>query len=174
MEEANEQQHVTGSYSAFSKDEHKTPVPVDARIEDPEGHVVFEKQGHTNSDFKFTAQKEGEHKLCFTAKDYHTAQSTRIRLSWRTGAEATDWQAVAQKDKLDSIHTELRRLEQVVHDIHLELQYIRRKEEQMRDINEATNSRVAWLSIGALIMCILLMAWQLWHLQKFLKRKKVL
>ncbi len=42
---------------------------------------------------------------------------------------------VAQKDKLDSIHTELRRLEQVVHDIHLELQYIRRKEEQMRDIN---------------------------------------
>ena len=42
---------------------------------------------------------------------------------------------VAQKDKLDSIHTELRRLEQVVHDIHLELQYIRRKEEQMRDVN---------------------------------------
>ncbi len=38
------------------------------QIEDPEGHVVFEKQGHTNSDFKFTAQKEGEHKLCFTAK----------------------------------------------------------------------------------------------------------
>ena len=44
---------------------------------------------------------------------------------------------VAKKDNLNAIQTELMKLEQSVHDIHVELQYIRRKEEQMRNINGA-------------------------------------
>lgn len=35
--------------------------------------------------------------------DYHTAQNTRIRLKWSTGAEAHDWEAVAKKDNLNII-----------------------------------------------------------------------
>ena len=36
---------------------------------------------------------------------------------------------------MDSVHTELLRLEAAVHVIHMELQQVRRKEEQMRDVN---------------------------------------
>jgi len=71
----------------------------------------------------------------FFCSDYHTAQSTRITLKWEEGVDATDWEMVAKRDNLDTVHTELLRLEDSVHDIHLELQHIRRKEEQMRDIN---------------------------------------
>ena len=35
--------------------------------------------------------------------DYHTAQGTRIRMKWQTGAQAHDWQAVAKKDNLNAI-----------------------------------------------------------------------
>ncbi len=46
-----------------------------------------------------------------------------------------DWESVAKKENLDSVHTELLRLEHAVHLMHLELQHIRRKEEEMRDIS---------------------------------------
>jgi p24 family protein delta-1 len=67
--------------------------------------------------------------------DYQSAQHARLRVEWKTGAEAHDWESVAKKDNLNSIQTEMKKLTLTVHDIHLELQQIRRKEEQMRDIN---------------------------------------
>lgn len=81
---------------------------------------------------------------------------------------------MAKKDNLDSVHTELLRLEDAVHSIHLELQHIRRKEEQMRDVNEMTNARVAWGSVTALIICVATAVLQVYNLRKFLIRKKVL
>ena len=44
---------------------------------------------------------------------------------------------------------------------------------QMRDLNEVINTRVAWLSITALLVCLTMAGWQLYYLQRFLKRKKV-
>lgn len=39
---------------------------------------------------------------------------------------------------------------------------------------ERTNSLVAFLSIGALFVCVSLAVFQVWSLRKFFKRKKVL
>lgn len=57
---------------------------------------------------------------------------------------------------------ELRRLEAMVKEIHQEMVTLRGREEEMRNINEATNARVAWFSIGSLVVCISLAGWQLW------------
>ncbi|EFN52619.1 hypothetical protein CHLNCDRAFT_138690 [Chlorella variabilis] len=168
MEDVGEHEEVQGNFKAYQRDQ------PDQAFEDPQGQLVFERHGSAGAEFKFVSNGEGEYKLCFTAKDYHTAQGTRIKMKWTTGAEAHDWQAVAKKDNLNVIQVEMRRLEQVVQTIHLELQNIRRKEERMRDINEATNNRVAWFNILAALICIGLAVWQLWYLNKFLKRKKVL
>lgn len=174
MEDVNEQEEVTGSFRAFMKDHPDQAVQIDARFEDPQGQLVFDRHASSDGDFHFTANSEGEYKLCFTAKDYHTAQGTRIRVKWQTGAQAHDWQAVAKKDNLNAIQTEMRKLEQVVHSIHIELQNIRRKEEMMRNVNEATNTRVAMFNVAAALTCIVFCVWQLWYLNKFFKRKKVL
>lgn len=174
MEDVGEHEEVQGNFKAYQRDQPDQAVAIDARFEDPQGQLVFERHGSAGAEFKFVSNGEGEYKLCFTAKDYHTAQGTRIKMKWTTGAEAHDWQAVAKKDNLNVIQVEMRRLEQVVQTIHLELQNIRRKEERMRDINEATNNRVAWFNILAALICIGLAVWQLWYLNKFLKRKKVL
>ena len=78
--------------------------------------------------------------------DYHTSQSTRISLTWKEGVEATDWEQVAKRDNLDVVQTELLRLEEAVHTIHLELQQIRRKEEEMRDVNGEPAPCAGWIS----------------------------
>ncbi|KAL4420637.1 hypothetical protein ABPG75_010293 [Micractinium tetrahymenae] len=174
LEDVNEHEEVVGHYAAYERDHPDHPVVLDVWFEDPNGALVFERHGAADADFHFTSAAEGEYKLCFTAKDYHTAQGARISMKWTTGADAHNWEAVAKKDNLNVIQTELRRLEQVVQTIHIELQNIRRKEERMRDINEATNTRVAWFNILAALICCTFCGWQLWYLNKFFKRKKVL
>lgn len=38
--------------------------------------------------------------------------------------------------------------------------YLRRREEEMRDINEGTNGRVAWMSVLSLGICVGMSVWQ--------------
>jgi hypothetical protein len=44
----------------------------------------------------------------------------------------------------------------------------------MRDLNELTNSRVAWFGIMSLLVCLVVAGWQLWHLKTFFEKKKLL
>lgn len=39
---------------------------------------------------------------------------------------------------------------------------------------EATNARVAWFSVGSLLICVVLAAWQLYYLKQFFHKKKLL
>ncbi|KFM26437.1 Transmembrane protein Tmp21 [Auxenochlorella protothecoides] len=174
MEEVVEGTEITGSFTAFNRHQPSELVHVDIRIDNPAGTLLHEEHGVSGGHFHLLDTKDGDHKVCFTASDFQTAQNTRIRVEWKSGASAHDWEQVAKKDNLNFLQTELLSLEQSVHDIHIELQRIRRKEEEMRDINEATNARVAWLGVGALLVCLGLSGWQMSYLQRFFKRKKLL
>jgi p24 family protein delta-1 len=46
-----------------------------------------------------------------------------------------DWDAIAKKDNLNDMSTELRRLEAMVKEIHQEMLFLRSREEEMRNIN---------------------------------------
>ena len=46
-----------------------------------------------------------------------------------------DWDAIAKKDNLNEMSTELRRLEAMVKEIHDEMLFLRTREEEMRDLN---------------------------------------
>jgi hypothetical protein len=59
-------------------------------------------------------------------------------------------------------------------EIHNGMLYLRAREAELRDLNEATNSRVAWLSIVSLAVCIALCVWQIFYLKNFFQRKKLL
>ncbi len=43
--------------------------------------------------------------------DLQTAYHTKIKLDWRTGVAATDWNSIAKKEHLDALSVELRKLE---------------------------------------------------------------
>lgn len=69
--------------------------------------------------------------------DYSTAQQTRIWVDWKTGVHARDWDALAKKENLNAMAAELNKLEETVKDILQEMAYLRRREEEMRNINGA-------------------------------------
>ena len=58
-----------------------------------------------------------------------------VTLNLKTGVNAKDYSAVAKKDNLKPLEIELRRLEDQVQAIHDDLQYMRGREENMRDTN---------------------------------------
>lgn len=161
-------------YNAYQMNNPDLPVSLSVRVHDPSGKEIFTSHEQSAAEKTFKALEEGRHKICFTAKNYHTAQNTRVSLYWEEGVEATDWDAVAKRDKTDAVHTELTKLIETAHTMHFELQHVRRKEEEMRNVNERTNSLVAFLSIGALVTCVGLAIFQVWSLRRFFKRKKVL
>jgi hypothetical protein len=67
--------------------------------------------------------------------DPDSAKHTKISLDWKTGVSATNWDDVAKKENLDVMATELRKLEDSVKEIHQEMLYLRRREEQMRNLS---------------------------------------
>ena len=68
----------------------------------------------------------------------------------------------------------MRELEAEIKEVHEGLLYMRRREEEMRDINESTNAKVAWLSVVSLGVCVTMSVWQLYYLKNFFERKKLL
>lgn len=161
-------------YNAYQMNNHDIPVSLSVRVHDPTGKEIHSITETGSSEKVFDKLTEGRYKICYTAKNYHTAQNTRIMMSWEEGVEATDWDAVAKRDHTDEVHTELNKLVEMAHTMHFELQHVRRVEEKMRDVNERTNGLVAFLSIGALCACVGLAVFQVWTLRRFFKRKKVL
>jgi hypothetical protein len=48
------------------------------------------------------------------------------------------------------------------------------REAEMRTVSEKTNARVAWFSILSLSVCIVVSILQLWHLQGYFQKKKLI
>jgi len=94
-----------------------------------------------------------------------------IDLDVDIGAEAVDYNAIANQESLSGLETEMRKLEGIAKEVLEEMEYLKKREEKMRDTNESTNQRVqnfAWITLAALIA---LGVWQILHLRSFFKRK---
>lgn len=173
-EEINANVIVVGEYQAYHKDHSDMQQYVDVKVEDPHMTVLHEATGKADGQFAFTAKVAGEYKACFTAKDLSAAYMTKLKLDWRTGVAATDWASIAKKEHLDALTVELRKLEDSIREVYSEMLQMQQREQEMRNISEDTNSRVAWFSIASLAVCVSSGVWQLWYLKRFFQRKKLL
>lgn len=110
-------------------------------------------------------------------------RSRTVDLDIDIGADAYDYNALANQEQLSVLEVEMRKLENVVKEIQEEMQYLQKREMRMRDTNgescrvleltcaESTNDRVKWFSILITVGVVALGAWQLLHLRSFFKRK---
>ncbi len=85
------------------------------------------------------------------------------------GADAKDWSAVQATEKLKPVETELRRMEELVAEIVTEMEYLRGREQKLRDTNESTNNRVKWFAFGTMGMLVALGAWQVVYLRAYFR-----
>lgn len=92
-----------------------------------------------------------------------------VELDVDIGADAKDWSAVQATEKLKPVETELRRIEEIVQEIVNEMEYLRSREQKLRDTNESTNNRVKWFGFGTIGMLVSLGAWQIVYLRAYFR-----
>ena len=95
--------------------------------------------------------------------------SRHVELDIDIGADARDWSAVQAQEKLKPVEADLRRIEALVGEIVTEMDYLRTREQKLRDTNESTNERVKWFALGTMGMLVALGAWQVIYLRAYFR-----
>ncbi|KAI9881594.1 MAG: vesicle coat component [Pleopsidium flavum] len=126
----------------------------------------------------FTSAADSAFDVCFenvlTASHAVMNPSRHIELDIDIGADARDWSAIQAAEKLKPVETELRRIEELVQEVVNEMDYLRTREQKLRDTNESTNERVKWFAFGTMGMLVGLGAWQIVYLRAYFRSKHLI
>jgi hypothetical protein len=72
-------------------------------------------------------------------------------------------------EKLKPVEAELRRIEEVVAEIVSEMDYLRSREQKLRDTNESTNERVKYFAYITMCTLVALGVWQVVYLRAYFR-----
>lgn len=97
-----------------------------------------------------------------------------VELDIDIGADAKDWSAIQATEKLRPVEADLRRYEEMIQEIVTEMDYLRAREQKLRDTNESTNTRVKWFGIGTTTLLIALWGWQIMYLRAYFRSKHLI
>ncbi|KAL0651795.1 hypothetical protein Bca4012_094486 [Brassica carinata] len=187
------QSHVVVMADYYVVDEQNpgnTPA-VSAKVTSPYGNDLHHQDNVTHGQFAFTTQETGNYLACFSVDSSHPlANPLTLGIDWKTGIAAKDWDSVAKKEKIEAsyiyitsprsdvyyigVELQLTRLEGLVQAIRENIDYIKNREGEMREVSEATNARVAWFSIMSLGVCLSAAGAQIWYLKRYFHKKKLI
>ncbi|KAI0846006.1 emp24/gp25L/p24 family/GOLD-domain-containing protein [Daldinia vernicosa] len=125
----------------------------------------------------FTSHADAAFDVCFENVMTHTRMnnpSRHVELDIDIGADAKDWSAIQATEKLKPVETDLRRIEETIADIVREMEYLRAREQKLRDTNESTNTRVKWFGIGTTLLLVALWGWQIMYLRAYFRSKHLI
>jgi hypothetical protein len=97
-----------------------------------------------------------------------------VELDVDIGADARDWSAIQAAEKLKPVEIELRRIEEVVGEIVKQMDYLRHREQKLRDTNESTNERVKYFALSVMATLIGLGVWQVIYLRAYFRSKHLI
>ncbi|KAJ0247675.1 Transmembrane emp24 domain-containing protein p24delta5 [Hirschfeldia incana] len=148
---------------------------VSAKVTSPYGNDLHHQDNVTHGQFAFTTQETGNYLACFSVDPSHPLPNPlTLGIDWKTGIAAKDWDSVAKKEKIEGVELQLTRLEGLVQAIRENIEYIKNREGEMREVSEATNARVAWFSIMSLGVCLSVAGVQIWYLKRYFHKKKLI
>jgi hypothetical protein len=90
------------------------------------------------------------------------------------GTAAKDYSKMASTKDLKPVEIKLRKITDTAGQIHREVQYLREREEQMRNTNKTIETRVVGYSIATLAFLLVLSAIQVIYLKRFFRAKKII
>ncbi|EPQ18531.1 Transmembrane emp24 domain-containing protein 10 [Myotis brandtii] len=143
-------------------------------ITDSAGHILYSKEDATKGAFAFTTEDYDMFEVCFESKGTGRLPDQLVILDMKHGVEAKNYEEIAKVEKLKPLEVELRRLEDLSESIVNDFAYMKKREEEMRDTNESTNTRVLYFSIFSMFCLIGLATWQVFYLRRFFKAKKLI
>jgi len=163
---------VTGEYNLSDASGHKT----DLQVTDSKGESFYRKQDVSKGKFAFTTHEYDMFEICFES---HSVGGTHagdreVSLSVKRGVEAKNYADIAKAEKLKPMEVELKKLEDLSESIVNDFAYMRAREEEMRDTNESTHSRVLYFSVFSMCCLLGLATWQVLYLRRYFKSKKLI
>uniref|UniRef100_A0A3B3CPB5 Transmembrane p24 trafficking protein 10 n=1 Tax=Oryzias melastigma TaxID=30732 RepID=A0A3B3CPB5_ORYME len=167
---------VTGEYELTEQPNTKTHL----KITDSSTHTLYSKEDATKGKFAFTTEDYDMFEVCFESKKQNGTVKLNflpdqlVNLDMKHGVEAKNYEEIAKVEKLKPLEVELRRLEDLSESIVNDFAYMKKREEEMRDTNESTNTRVLYFSIFSMCCLIGLATWQVFYLRRFFKAKKLI
>ncbi|CAG9325136.1 unnamed protein product [Blepharisma stoltei] len=141
------------------------------QIMNPSKKQIHTSQNVNRSIFSFTAEEAGAHNICITNGG---KESVTISVDVKIGIAAKDYTNIASTKELKETELMVVKVSETSTQIHKELQYIREREEQMRNTNETIYSRVISYSIVTLVFLAAIAIVQILYLKKFFKSKKMI
>ncbi|XP_030630129.1 transmembrane emp24 domain-containing protein 10 isoform X2 [Chanos chanos] len=162
---------VTGEYEVSEQPTAKCTL----KITDSSGHILYTKDDASKGKFAFTTEDYDMFEVCFESKSpMGEVLDQLVNLDMKHGVEAKNYEEIAKVEKLKPLEVELRRLEDLSESIVNDFAYMKKREEEMRDTNESTNTRVLYFSIFSMCCLIGLATWQVFYLRRFFKAKKLI
>lgn len=124
----------------------------------------------------FTAHASAAFDVCFQNVLNRRGHklSRDIELDIESGSAARDWNAIQAAEKLKPVEVELRKIEELTEEIVSELDYLKAREERLRDTNESTNRRVRNFSVLIIFSLVGLGVWQITYLRNYFKAKHII
>lgn len=146
------------------------------RIIDSKGHALYQKDEATKGKFAFTTEEYDMFEICFETKMIGGGHGgeREVFVLMKHGVEAKNYEEIASAAKLKPLEVELKKLEDLSESIVNDFAYMRAREEEMRDTNESTHSRVLYFSIFSMCCLMGLATWQVVYLRRFFKAKKLI
>lgn len=170
-EEVHKDVLVTGEYRLSDAPHQKTHLTVT----DSTGHVLYKKEDATKGKFAFTTDDYDMYKVCLESEGHAGGGVEReVTLNVKHGVEARNYEDLAKAEKLKPMEVELKRLEDLADAVVNDFAYMRQREQEMRDTNESTYSRVLYFSIFSILCLFGLATWQLFYLRRFFIAKKLI
>lgn len=130
--------------------------------------------------FTFSPVPDTSFDICFENKRISTARHIPQRLyrdvdiEVEIGAAARDWSAVRAAERLAPAEVELRRISETAEEIKDSLEYLKAREERLRNTNESTNSRVKKFFFIIFLSFIALGVWQITYLRAYFRSKHII
>ncbi|OIW31487.1 hypothetical protein CONLIGDRAFT_571527 [Coniochaeta ligniaria NRRL 30616] len=126
----------------------------------------------------FTSLADAAFDVCFenilSGSKYVDNPNRHVELDIDIGADAKDWSAIQATEKLKPVEADLRRIEEMVAEVVGEMDYLRTREQKLRDTNESTNTRVKWFGWGTTFLLIGLWGWQIMYLRAYFRSKHLI
>ncbi|XP_037946756.1 transmembrane emp24 domain-containing protein bai [Teleopsis dalmanni] len=156
-----------------------TDVPgqiIDYIARDTKGHILSQKEHITKGKFSFMSEVYDTYEICFISKvpPHQRGIPQEVSLVTKKGVETKSYEGIGEAAKLKPLEVDLKRLEDLSDSIVRDFSLMRKREEEMRDTNEKTNSRVLFFSIFSMCCLLGLATWQVLYLRRYFKAKKLI
>ena len=167
-EELSQQTLMVGEVTLMGQN---APASLAVQVLDTTNAELFHKEAVNHAKFSFTSLDAGVHQFCLSNS---AAQAVELEFDIRIGIEAKDYSNIASTKDLKPTELAIQRMKDRTAQIHKEVQYLREREEEMRNTNVTIHNRVIGYSICTLLFLLVLALVQIVYLRRVFRAKKVI